>query len=193
MKTFLHTLTALLIMTGQHAFAVIVEIEPHGKCEQFQSEIDQLNQDSWQKSEYALYEMRDDYDYNENPICSFTKKTEGGISLELLITDTTPIVDIDQKINLLVENILNLTRINNNYRKLCQYNGNSFYISDSEKPGFKELTLFGDLYCYSEDDLNYLKKIDFNNLLTTATKGTGFSFEINAPASPVISGTTIHN
>ena len=60
------------------------------------------------------------------------------------------------------ENILNLTRINNNYHKLCQYNGNSFYISDSEKPGFKELTLFGDLYCYSEDDLNYLKKIDFS-------------------------------
>lgn len=191
MKKFLGTfILSMLIFT--QAFALIIEVEPHGLCEPFEVRIDQLNSNfDYPYIVYKMGEFMTDPS-DKKPVCLFSKETEGYVVLELAITNTTPFVEVDKKFEDFKQKISEMTRVvdhRNKSIKGCHYSGN--YHLSFARPS--KVRVLGRIYCDSQDDLDFLEKLDIEDLLTTAIQGTGFTFDIEPPVAPVISGTTIHN
>lgn len=138
-------------------------------------------------------ESEEEGDYMGIPTCLFSKRTLGGVSLETQITNTDTFVDVNAKIENIEKNVRNYI-VDSTINKYCSLDSNSYglYPIHGSSNTF-ELVHFGEVACYSENNLSFLENLDIEKVLESAVKNTDFTSEIHYQPQPVISGTTIHN
>lgn len=190
---FLILITQLISVT--QALALIKEVEPHGRCEKYQKDIEVLNR----KDYYFSYSVQENSNTNvtnfegEVASCVFDKRLMGSIDFVTKINKGMDFIEVNQKLEEMKEKFSRF--FPDASKQTCVLYFQGHYLSNYSDPSGEtyDLSYSAEVSCYSYDDINFIESFDIQTVLKIVAGWSDFSVEMTGAPSPVISGTTIHN